>query len=86
MFRMRQISRCVATVAFAGMSISAYSANYDPQEYSALLNLAANRQYVRVIIDLNIDIPLGAPEKQSAALKGKLTAKEAAVFAELGTH
>ncbi len=84
MFRMHTASSFIAALVFCGLSIPAYSANHDAQEYAALQRLAGEKQYVRVIIDLNVDIPLGAPDKQSAALKGRLSAKEAAVFADLG--
>jgi hypothetical protein len=84
MFRIRAAGALIAAVVFCGLSIPAYSANHDAQEYAALQRLAGEKQYVRVIIDLNVDIPLGAPDKQPAALKGRLSAKEAAVFADLG--
>lgn len=58
------------------------AATYDPQEYAQMLKDAASRQYVRVVVGMDVDVTLSnwaIPAVQSA-----LAAKESALLAELG--
>jgi len=50
-----------------------------------LLSLANKKSYVRVLVDLNIDVSLAAGSKRAPEAMAKLEAKTKAVLGELGS-
>ncbi|MBC5768098.1 S8 family serine peptidase [Ramlibacter albus] len=65
---------------------AAQAASHDTKEITALEREAAARKYVRVMMDLGLDVPLQSPDKHSAALRAALLAREDALLEELGTE
>lgn len=75
----------VGLVLIAAIGLQgARAESYDAKEFGFLLDRAVQKQYVRVHVDLDIDVPLIAPDKQPWELRSKVLAKEDAVLAELG--
>lgn len=73
----------VATISIYGALPSVWAANFNQQEYQGLLNKASQKQFVRVLVNLNVDVPLTAPSKQDITIKNKLAKTETALLGEL---
>ncbi len=61
-----------------------YAANIDTVSYTALVERAERKQYVRVMVNLDIDVPLS--QATDRKLQGKINALADQVLAELGSH
>lgn len=65
--------------------LPAYAASIDKTEYQNLLTLANKKSYVRVLVDLDIDVSLAAAAKRAPEQLARLEAKTKAVLGELGS-
>ena len=60
-----------------------WSASYDQAEYQGLLDQAVGKGYVRVLVNLDVDVPLAASQR-TPAIQAKLAGRENALLVELG--
>jgi len=63
----------------------AWSASYEQTEYQGLLDQASRKGYVRVMANLDIDVPMAA-NLRTTTIKSSLAAKEDALLAKLGSN
>lgn len=73
----------LAAIALLIASGAGMAASYDATEFQTLLTQAQRSQYVRVMADLDINVPM-QPEKQTPAIRSALAVKEDALIQALG--
>lgn len=75
----------IALTLAGSLLADANAASIDKAEYQNLLSLASKKNYVRVLVDLDIDVSLAAASKRAPEQVAKLEAKTKAVLGELGS-
>lgn len=72
-------------IAFGALQPIYASVSYNKDEYQLLVNRAAQKTWVRVMVTLDVDVPLLSPDKQSTTTLTQLANAEKALLAELGS-
>lgn len=72
-----------STIFLSVLGNPAYSASVDLDQYQALLDLAGKKEYVRVLVNLDLDVPLDPAHRMTSPIQAKLLSKEKALVIEL---
>lgn len=76
----------IATAFLCGMATALHAATFTEDEYRWLETKVNQKKFVRVLVNLDIDIPLAAPAKQDTVIKKNLAQTEATLIDELGNN